>query len=397
MGIGTNKRAAGFTLIEIAVVIAVVGLLTAGVLAMLTALLKSTRSRVAADNAAVIQQSLQRFVERYNRLPCPARPTLAPGAAGYGVEDPVATSCPNTLVPATPIARGVVPWITLGLPLEQVQDGYGRMFTYHVTIAATQTTAANVAAMRGEMTTHSSAPVALGTPPTGNQINSCMNQAAPPVGGDDLNGCNLRAVVLLLSAGENGAGGYTSAGGRTPLSADPGEVENTDDDVNFVKGDQTATGYDDIVFAWSPDELLDLLVRQGSMKSAAAVTSDVLRNSALQISNAIVNAANCATLPCTAPIPPSDVALLAAPYSVTLPVDGWGVNPLFYTPGGANVCAMAPGLPAFRLTSSGLDRVLGFPPPTVNPATGRYDDMLVNVTADQMRSQLITRYGAGAC
>jgi prepilin-type N-terminal cleavage/methylation domain-containing protein len=409
-----RSRASGFTLVEIAVVLVIVGLITAGIAALMTTFLKSTRSRVAADNAAVVQQSLQRFIERYGRLPCPAIPTLAPGAVGYGVEDTVATSCPNVAVGATGMARGVVPWVTLGLPADQVQDGYARMFSYNVTIAATQTNASTVSAMRGNMTIHTGTPIALGLAPTGNQINSCMNTTAPPAGGDDLNGCNMRAVVVLLSHGENGFGAFTSQGGQVTAPTDASEVENTDANVNFVKGENMASGFDDVLFAWAPDDLLEPLARQGSIRSATAITNDTLRNTAIQLSNAIVNSATCpgvppppcsatATIPIAPPLPPP-AQPVSVPPTITMPNDGWATpataQPLIYSTAnsGSHLCdgTLPAGTVAFALTSVGVDGVLTIAPAT-NPATNRNDDTVLNITVDQMRSQINTRFGAGAC
>ncbi|MGE5615526.1 MAG: hypothetical protein ACM3X5_01290, partial [Bacillota bacterium] len=275
------------------------------------------------------------------------------------------------------------PWITLGLPLEQVQDGYARMLTYHVTIAATQTNAGNVTAMRGNMTVHTGTPVALGLPPTGNQINSCMNTATPPPGGDDGNGCNLRAVVLLLSHGENGNGAYTSTGGQLPAPTDASEIENTDANLAFVKGEPTAAGFDDTLFAWSPDDLLEPLARQGSIRSAAVSTQDTLRNVAVSISNSMVNAV----------VAPNTYAIPNTWTTAPLPAnDGWG-TPVTYTTtqGGANLCSLAPGTVVFTIRSLSVDQFDSTA--GTNPATGRNDDITISVTVDPLRSQVNNRPG----
>lgn len=396
-----KRRARGFTLLEIAVTILIIGFLTAGITALLTVFLKSTRSRVAAENASVVQQSLQRFVERYGRLPCPAVPTLASGAPGYGSEDTVATSCPNTTVGMSGMARGVVPWISLGVSLEQVQDGYSKMFTYHVTIAATQTTTSNVGNVRGNMTTHSTSPTILGLAPTGNQLNSCWTGAGAPPAGE--NSCNMRAVVVLLSHGENGNGAFTTSGGQLPASTIATEIENTDANVGFVRGDPLATGFDDVVFPLSPDELFEPLVRQGTIKSATALSNETLRNTALAISTAILNAAtNCAAPPCgpgnwpTAPIPGTSPAVPPSTcltvQGVSLPTDAWGTCIVYAVPVAvANICGAAGG--SFTLTSAGMDGLITVAPAT-NPNTGRNDDFVITVTVDQIRSQLGTRFGA---
>jgi prepilin-type N-terminal cleavage/methylation domain-containing protein len=394
-----KRNSLGFTLIEIAVVLVIIGLITAGILAMFTSALKSTKSRVAADNASIVQQALERFIERYGRLPCPAVPTATSNQPNYGVED--VAGCTTLPVPAVPnvMARGVVPWKTLGLPLEQVQDGYAHMFTYHVAIPATQLTAATVSSMRGNMTIHTNVPAALGLPPTGNQINSCMNILAPPPGGDDLNGCNMRAVVVLLSHGENGYGAYTSQGGQVTAPADLAEIENTDANVNFVNGEATASGFDDVLWAWAPDDLLDPLAQRGTIRSPAAVTQDQLRNAAIQVSNLIANKTSSCPAACSAPFPASpggSSSVTIGGTTILLANDGWGTvstpQPLLYTSGGGDICGSAPGTIAFTVSSIGVDRIAG-----PNPNTNRNDDLLVTVTVDQIKSQIITRWGVGTC
>jgi hypothetical protein len=372
-----------------------------------------------------VQQSLQRFVERYGRLPCPAVPTLAAGAAGQGVEDTVVaappgawnTSCPNVAVGASGMARGVVPWVTLGLPLEQVQDGYARMLTYNVTISATQLGPSSVGSMRGNMTIHSVTPTTLGLPPTGNQINSCWTAVAAPPAGE--NSCNMNAVVVLVSHGENGAGAYTASGGQLPAPTVPAEIENTDVNTAFVRGDVSATGFDDVLFTISPDELFDSLERRGALKSAMANTQDVLRITATQVSNAIANAATCTGgPPCSAtanyptfnPVPatvppapdaakPTGQQVTIGSTTINMPTDGWGTNPVLYSSPstGTNICGQLAGTELFTLTSAGVDGVFITPAGTANPGTNRYDDTALKVTIDQVRDQINTRFGAGAC
>jgi prepilin-type N-terminal cleavage/methylation domain-containing protein len=378
------RSARGFTLVEIAVVLVIIGLITAGILALFTSVLKSSKSRVAAENATVVQQALERFIERYGRLPCPAVPTAAPGAANYGVEDTVVAlpgaSCPNVAVGATGMARGVVPWISLGLPLDQVQDGYAHMFTYNATIAATQTNASNVSATRGNMTIHTATPTVTGMNAPGNQINSCWIGAAPAPAGE--NSCNMNALVVLISHGENGFGAFTSTGGQVTAPTSAAEIENTNADVAFVKGDPTAAGFDDVVFAWSPDDLLEPLARQGTVKSATATTLETLRSSAIAISNSMVNgtvAPNLYAIPAASP--------------VALPADAWG-NAVVYTAlnAGNQMCPTMPAgttVPAvFTLASPGIDGV-----PGLNANTGRNDDLSISVTVDPLRNQINNRAG----
>ena len=384
-----RSRASGFTLVEIAVVLVIIGLITAGIAALSTTFLKSTRAKVAGENSAVVQQALQRFAERYGRLPCPAVPTLAPGAAGYGVENTVVAapgaSCPTVAVGATGMARGVVPWVTLGLPADQVQDGYAHMFTYAVTITATQTSAANVSATRGNMTIHTATPTVTGLNAPGNQINSCWIGAAPAPPGE--NSCNMNAVVVLISHGENGWGAYTSYGGQVDAPTDPLELENLDNaNAAFVKGSTMASGFDDIVFAWSPDDLFEPLARQGTLRSATAVTNEILRNTAIAISNRMVTNN---PSPYTYQIPTSWT-------NFALPNDAWGttLTPQLVVyasgqPANTVLCSLGTDLTVFTVSSVGIDGL-----PGTNLNTGRNDDLTVTVKIDPIRSQINNMSGS---
>ena len=394
-----RKTRTGFTLIEIAIVLMIVGLLLAGGVRFLAGILSATQKHDTEMRANLVKQALSHFVASYGRLPCPA-PNVAPSSSQYGLED-ATPYCGSTVVataPSNAMARGIVPWYTLGINHDQVTDGYGHFFSYNVAIAATALNPSTVSTMRGTMTLHFATPPSLGLPPVGNQINSCMNISAPPAGGDDGNGCNLRAVVVLISHGQNGLGAYIADSNVQsalvmPAPTSPPEVANTDNDVRFVAGEPSASPasyFDDLVYAWSPDDFLAPLADQHVIKSPVGVTNDALSAAQLAVTNAIVaNATNTGFPPTTSATVPADAATLAAaPYSYTLPKDGWG-NALVYQrqPGMSDACGHPAGTQLVKLTSLGIDGVTG-----VNPATNKNDDITLYVTSDPIQSQLNNRF-----
>ncbi len=127
-------RQAGFTLIEMAMVIVIMGLIVGGgVLAIGPVLQQAyiTQTNVAMDQ---IESSLVLFVIRNYRLPCPADGSLANTSTSYGLEDsttPGTTDC--TLSSAGGTAnRAVIPWKTLGLDETYSLDGWGNRISYFV-------------------------------------------------------------------------------------------------------------------------------------------------------------------------------------------------------------------------------------------------------------------------
>ncbi|MGH8626664.1 MAG: type II secretion system protein [Gammaproteobacteria bacterium] len=341
------KKHYGFTLLEMAIVLLIVALVAGAGLSLATALrtnqgISSTRTKQEA-----IKEALITFIARNQRLPCPATETLAPGAVGYGVESGGPSACGATAV-AGGVQRGVVPWISLGLPDADALDGWNNRFSYFVLQAATAnpTPAAPLSGMRGGIALHSGTPLALGLPATGNQINACSTTA-----GD--NGCNIAAVVLILSHGRNGSSAFTQNGVQLPppVATAVLELANTDTaDASFVQtqySDNTANPFDDMLLAMTPADLLGPLERNGSFQSAPSITNE--RMAAIRDSVILDIVDNNGIIP----------AGLPTPLPGTPPNDGWGPLLAFAYNApvgvGTNVCAQPVGTSIFTLTSTGLD------------------------------------------
>jgi prepilin-type N-terminal cleavage/methylation domain-containing protein len=96
----------GFSLVEMAIVLAIVALLMAGLLPTLSGQIEQGRRTETRKALVEIQQALMGFAIINNRLPCPTN-TTDPAAVGYGLE---AANCS-----AAPGGEGYLPWKTLGL------------------------------------------------------------------------------------------------------------------------------------------------------------------------------------------------------------------------------------------------------------------------------------------
>lgn len=269
-----RAKSPGFTLVEIAVVLFILALVTAGGIGLASSLRTAASQKSSVQNAEIIKTALQNFISRYGRLPCPAIVANTPAAATFGVEALTPGTCTGTIIDlgTGTAASGVVPWKTLGLAFDSALDGWGNQYTYVVTRAATNLNAQTLAGMRGVLTVHSDVPVVNGLPATGNQINACSTTA-----GD--NGCNSFAVVVLISHGANLLGARTREGVATPVATSGRETENTDADLAFVSREPSsiaASEFDDVVVPLTPNDLLSALYAQG-LKSEQSALNDKYR------------------------------------------------------------------------------------------------------------------------
>ena len=106
------SRCAGFTLIELAIVLVVLGLLLGGLLMPLATQVDIVRIKKTNDSLDKVQEALLGFaIINGNRLPCPDN-------SGDGLED---NPCPS------PMVEGDLPWRTLGVGR---YDAWGQAFRY---------------------------------------------------------------------------------------------------------------------------------------------------------------------------------------------------------------------------------------------------------------------------
>jgi prepilin-type N-terminal cleavage/methylation domain-containing protein len=127
----------GITLVEVAIAVAVIGVLMAGAIEVNQRAQKQQQLEVTYDNIDKITQALSVYVETAGRLPCPADPA-ATGVI-YGWERGVTPADMQVDAGHFPAGRcdqttreGLVPFMTLGLPAQTALDGWGRYFTYAV-------------------------------------------------------------------------------------------------------------------------------------------------------------------------------------------------------------------------------------------------------------------------
>jgi prepilin-type N-terminal cleavage/methylation domain-containing protein len=125
-------RQRGFTLVEIAVVIVVLGFLLAMIAGIATTLIGQQRREMTRQRMAGVETALALFVSQNKRLPCPADGRIAGNAAGAGTEARSVGGVCQIGGAANTQTHGVLPWQTLGLAEPDITDGWGNRLTFRV-------------------------------------------------------------------------------------------------------------------------------------------------------------------------------------------------------------------------------------------------------------------------
>ncbi|MDB5478111.1 MAG: hypothetical protein JWM96_606 [Alphaproteobacteria bacterium] len=140
-----SSSESGFTLVEIAVVVLIIGILMGGAVSMLTPYLQMAKRSTTQTKLENISQSLAFYAQNYGRLPCPTNPnsndTSNPpfGAPrNSGTNGTVVGNVCDSGTLTTDDYIGIVPFRALGLTEDQVKDSYGRFITYAVSPVLTK-------------------------------------------------------------------------------------------------------------------------------------------------------------------------------------------------------------------------------------------------------------------
>ena len=392
-----NKRCSesqrGFTLVEISVVIVIASILIAGAISIATTQIENSRIKSTQDKQEAVRKSIITFLSHNQRLPCPAVDNLAQGNANYGVEAATPGTCVGTtqfIGGANRNARGIIPWVSLGLDDDATIDGFGRRFTYQVLLSQTAAGSASGAGLIGNI--------------------SIMDDVAGAV----INPLDP-GVAIILSHGNDGYGAVLPETGiRTAVgpAAYVNTRENTDNDLIFIVKQHSYDPdnnpqflYDDILMWLKPSDINSELIELGVLSAPGININQQLtaiRNTllaAVAADNADPDGGGIRTLSrklpfadCTGvPDGTADINCFngVVPW-VTLgldqstAVDPWGTYINYVVPNalaatGVTLTTPAAGPPKVVLTVAGADAVM--------PSA---DDTVLNVDVAEIRGSLLS-------
>lgn len=263
----------GFTLVEIAIVLVIVGLLLGGLLMPLATQVEAQRRSETQKILEQINTAMIGFALMNGRLPCPADPATPTGTPTAGVERaPTLTSC-------TVSNMGVVPWVTLGV---SELDAWGRRFTYRGTSWYADQVRAS-----GNTVDNTAPPPAVPctTDPTNASFALCSPGDMTILNGPPATGVTVAQAIpaVIVSHGKNGRGAFLSTGIQMtcpaipippPILPPPDEVENAncpgDTATRFISHAQTGPAapggeFDDIVTWIVPGILMKSMLDAGRL------------------------------------------------------------------------------------------------------------------------------------
>ncbi len=244
----SRRRWAGLTLVEMALVLAIIGLMAALFLPISSGMREAQQTKETRAKLGAIEAALARYVMLNERLPCPANGALPDTDPQAGLELQGAT---NSGCQTIVLTHSVVPWRTLGLTAEDAEDAWGVRISYRPWM--TNASPNRSLTLGSNFGFGSCLPLSLpfqtrSASGAGNTWANCLaNQGhrvlPPPPGTSPLANPSqgTGAAYVLISHGPNRYGGYTSNG--TLITGGPSSVERQNDNNLLIKDNTPGQGY----------------------------------------------------------------------------------------------------------------------------------------------------------
>lgn len=243
----------GFSLIEVAIVLLVLGLALGGLLGTIGQTTENTRRLEAKNKLQEIEESLYAFAQVQGRLPCPADDDTG------GFEDVLSTTAGTC-----GLYQGLLPNATLGLSGNVDENGFlvdpwGNAFRYSV--AGTTPGGYRYTGTTGIQSIYDNAATQVVN--NTNMLQVCDTSACT--------GTIMSNVVpaVVLSMGNNGASisatssAAEQANGYNALTTN--NIYNVSINVTFVVTDYSEDNFDDMLIWISPHLLLGKLIQAGKL------------------------------------------------------------------------------------------------------------------------------------
>lgn len=206
-----HQAQAGFSLVEMAIVLAIVALLLGGLLPAISSQIEQQRRNETRKYMDEVRDALLGYAITNKHLPCP-------DTNGNGAAETTCTTVASQI--------GTLPYKDLGVV---DKDAFGSVLVYAVTKAFADSSTITL------------------SPPTPGTMRVCTTAVCTA-------SLTSNAVAVIVSRGANWA---------TASSAD--ETENTDGDTDFVSHDFVQNGFDDLALWISPNTLLNRMVAAGQL------------------------------------------------------------------------------------------------------------------------------------
>jgi prepilin-type N-terminal cleavage/methylation domain-containing protein len=252
------KTQSGFTLVEMVVVITILGILMSMGLKIASGFQSKTALSVSYAKQTIIRDALTAYLLRNGRLPCPANPNIITGQ-----EDGSNGSCN--------ISNGIIPFETLGRPIEFALDGWDRFYTYEVSAQNCGAQSEQNFVFRYEV----NVTIQTSTTPMltyHDGAEGCITVLS------NRSGVSATRTVasVIVSHGANGFGAYTLKGGRidsSALASNPAEAANLIGAANnhIYRSENFSSDFDDLVFEIKGEDLTGPLKRDGSIRSKGSL------------------------------------------------------------------------------------------------------------------------------